>query len=256
MTEDEIIDRTDANYYAMAAALCTRHPLGEVRAKGGLLCAATPLPVAQFNVAFVTRPLDDGAGLLREAAAFFDERGVPFVVRIREGLDPAAERACEALGLAYSDTVPGMALTSLVAPPAPPDLEIRTARVGAALDEHRRVVTTAFGMPLEMAERLFTDTILTSRDMETYVGYVKGEAVATSVLLAFERVAGVYSVATLPEARGRGYGEAMTWQCVRRGAELGCVISALQASEMGRPVYERMGYRLVSSYRTFHRPGA
>jgi hypothetical protein len=36
---------------------------------------------------------------------------------------------------------------------------------------------------------------------------------------------------------------------------MGCVMAALQASEMGRPVYERMGFRLVSPYRTFHRPG-
>jgi GNAT superfamily N-acetyltransferase len=148
-----------------------------------------------------------------------------------------------------------MALARLIAPDVPAGLEIRTAREGPALDEHRRIVATVFGMPLEMVERLFTDAMMTSREIETYVGYVEGEAVATSALLAFERVAGVYSVATLPEARGRGFGEAMTWQCVRRGAELGCVISALQASEMGRPIYERMGYRLVSPYRTFHRPG-
>jgi hypothetical protein len=32
-------------------------------------------------------------------------------------------------------------------------------------------------------------------------------------------------------------------------------MSALQASAMGRPVYERMGFRLVSPYRTYHRPG-
>jgi predicted acetyltransferase len=66
--------------------------------------------------------------------------------------------------------------------------------------------------------------------------------------------AGIYNVATLPSHRKRGYGEAMTWRAVAGGAAAGCDVAILQASQMGRPIYERMGFRLVAPYRTFHRP--
>jgi predicted acetyltransferase len=67
-------------------------------------------------------------------------------------------------------------------------------------------------------------------------------------------VAGVYNVAALPSHRRRGIGEAMTWRSVARGREAGCTVAVLEASEMGRPVYERMGFRVVAPYRTFRRP--
>ena len=47
-------------------------------------------------------------------------------------------------------------------------------------------------------------------------------------------------VAALPAARGRGVGAAVTWAATLCQPELPAV---LVASDDGRPVYERMGYR-------------
>lgn len=46
-------------------------------------------------------------------------------------------------------------------------------------------------------------------------------------------------VATVPEARRRGFGEALTWQAAL--AEPG-LPAMLLSSDPGRPVYERMGF--------------
>ena len=91
---------------------------------------------------------------------------------------------------------------------------------------------------------------------ECYIGSVDGEAVATSTLVVTGTTAAVYNVATLESHRRRGLGEALTWHAVRAGAAMGCDVSTLQASAMGRPIYERMGYRYVAPYRTFHRAEA
>jgi predicted GNAT family acetyltransferase len=56
---------------------------------------------------------------------------------------------------------------------------------------------------------------------------------------------GVYNIATLEMARRRGYGAAMTARVVADGAADGCDVAILQASEMGRPIYERLGFRTV-----------
>jgi predicted acetyltransferase len=58
-------------------------------------------------------------------------------------------------------------------------------------------------------------------------------------------------VATRAKFRRRGVGEALTWHAVREGVAAGCRSATLQASEMGRPIYERMGFRLVAPYKTF-----
>jgi hypothetical protein len=39
-----------------------------------------------------------------------------------------------------------------------------------------------------------------------------------------------------------------------RGKEQGCTVAILQASEMGEPVYSRMGFRNVAPHKSFQRP--
>lgn len=253
MIEDEVIARADANFHYVWSIAATGHDGGEVRHHDGLLLTNTALEVAMFNQAIVTRPLTDPEAQLRDAAAYFDAAGMPFVVRVRDGLDAAAERACEALGMPYSDTVPGMALRDMRVPAPHEGIQIRTASSEREFDDFLLVASTVFDFPIELFKTVFSQRVLAMPDVECYVGYSGGKAIATSSLLISGRTAGIANVATDAAHRGRGIGEAMTWHCVRRGAEMGCVMAALQASEMGQPVYERMGFRVVSPWRTFHR---
>jgi hypothetical protein len=246
--------RADANYFESMRALTGAMDRGLVREFDGIVAINTGLPVAWLNTAFVTRPLTRPEQSIRDAIAFYDEQEAPFIVRLREGVDSAAERAAEAAGLPFRDTTPGLALEPIAADGPAPPLEIRVARDIETLRDHIDVVASSFDMPPQMAETMLHPRMLALLDAEAYVGYEGGVPVASSALMVSHRVAGVYNVGCLPSHRRRGFGEAMTWHAVRRGAALGCVMSSLQASEMGRPIYERMGYRLVSTYRSFVRP--
>lgn len=255
MDDSALAGLADANYFAAFRAMAVAAG-GRVRESGGVLSVATGAPVAFLNVAFVTGRLTDPERSLRDATQFFDALGLPFVVRVREGVDASAERAAEKLGMPYSDTVPGMALFPISAPPAvPPGLRVELISDETGLAAFHEVMAAGFSMPIEIAQLLVTPRTIGVPGLECYLGYVDGRAVAASTLCRFERTAGVYNVATLDSHRRRGLGEAMTWQAVTRGAAAGCDVAVLQASEMGRPVYERMGFRLVAPYRTFHRPG-
>lgn len=53
----------------------------------------------------------------------------------------------------------------------------------------------------------------------------------------------VWFVATTPAARGQGYSTALMAQAMADARERGRVTSTLQATDAGRPVYERLGYR-------------
>jgi hypothetical protein len=88
-------------------------------------------------------------------------------------------------------------------------------------------------------------------NVKLYLGLVGEEPACTSALCASGPVAGIYWVSTLPGLRGRGLGEAVTWSAVRGGMELGCRFASLQASDMGQPVYERMGFTTPLHYVCF-----
>jgi len=87
-----------------------------------------------------------------------------------------------------------------------------------------------------------------------YVGLYRGKPVAVSSLVMAGGFAGIYAVATLPEARGKGIGAAMTAHAMREGKKRGAREAALQASEMGYPVYRRLGFRTAFAYLRFDQP--
>ena len=253
MTDAELAARADANYAYAWRTVDGYAPRGEVVERDGVLLASCGLPVAQFNLVFVTGPLNDPVTAIAAAAAWFDERELPFVLRVREGVDAATERACEEQGLQFRDVLPGLVMRITVLPDPDARLAIRTATAGDSMQQHRQVLATAFGFPLEVAEAIFSTRLAEAPGCELFVGFVDGTPITSSALIMSDGVAGVYNVGCLPDARRQGYGEAMTWHAIRRGLQLGCDIASLQSSEMGRLIYERMGFRLVAPYRTFVR---
>lgn len=76
-----------------------------------------------------------------------------------------------------------------------------------------------------------------------YVAGHEGEAAACVVTAEAGSDCGIWWVATLPEARGQGLSTALMRQALADAAESGLQTSTLQASALGRPVYEKVGYR-------------
>jgi GNAT superfamily N-acetyltransferase len=76
-----------------------------------------------------------------------------------------------------------------------------------------------------------------------HLATLDGRAVATASLFLGAGVAGVYFVLTVPEARRRGIGGAITLAALHEARAMGFHTGVLQSSEMGEPVYRRLGFR-------------
>ena len=129
------------------------------------------------------------------------------------------------------------------APPPPDGLEITVVSDAAGLEIARDVGARGFEMPREFMNVLAAESMLDDPTVMMVIGSVDDVPVSTALVGVTGKTAGIYNVATPPEHRRRGYGEALTWAAVEEGNRLGCDHSTLQASPMGAPVYRRMGYR-------------
>jgi GNAT superfamily N-acetyltransferase len=129
--------------------------------------------------------------------------------------------------------------------PAVPGLEITEAVSAAEMNDFAAVVAAGFRLPEFVADFLCRamDQVRTL-DSVHYLGSLDGRPVATSSLMFGAGVAGIYNVATLEAARGRGIGRAITRAPLLEGRRRGYRAGILQASALGRPVYERLGFRI------------
>ncbi len=82
-------------------------------------------------------------------------------------------------------------------------------------------------------------------DLQHYIGYLGEVPVATSAVLYAVGVAGLYNVATLPEARGKGVGALISYAPFVDAKNRGYEFGILHSSRMGYPVYKQLGFEDV-----------
>lgn len=212
-----------------------------------LLMVETGAIIPTFNPVFVKRVPADAEALVRRAV----DRPVAGTLIVNPsvgGIDRLLDAAV-ACGLTRADPMPGMALATIDRlRPAPEELEIREPDSGRDWETYFRVLCERFGIALELVAPLTDPHIYDQPGMRAFLGYAGGEAVATALACETDGIAGVYNIATLPSFRGRGYGAAMSGHAAAWGRDRGAEVAVLQASAMGRPVYERMGFVEVVAY--------
>lgn len=213
----------------------------------------TGRPEAYTNHVLVTRLSEaDADATIDRLTAVMGRDGVPFVWWVMPSFSPSDLGArLERHGLVRDGTWPAHALSipELVEPPTVPGLEIRRVANGSDLDAYLGIVGQTLSPSAAFTGFLGDACRAIGFDQdapeEHVIGLLDGTPVATASLVVAGGTAGIYNVATLEAARRRGIGAALTAAAVRRGAERGMALSTLQASTMGRPIYERLGFRFV-----------
>lgn len=246
-----IVEAAEANYLDAWRLLAGNVSTGIVEDDDELLFAAGGGRIGYFNAAFIKPPTNPLACVAR-AASFFRGRGLPFVVRFREDDGVAdAIAACESEGLSAAGASPVMVADVDSMPPLDGSVTVR-ANDAATFGDHIETVAQGFGIPVKVLRSFFTPSLLEGGRFEAFTAYDESNApVSTAALIETPGVAGVYNVGTPEPFRRRGLGEATTRAVVDAGRRRGCTLATLQASDMGYPVYERMGFRTVARWLTF-----
>lgn len=242
------------NNAASLASIARMHPDGEVAHYGPVVLIATGSSWIFFNQIFVVRQ-GPASSVLRSAVDRMRQRGAPFMVSLRAGLDAGLMEVAAKQGLVKGDVIPAMAMVGLPEEvTSPPGLDIRRVGTIAGLNDHVGLVAEGFGETEDTVRDLLRPAILADARTACYVGYETGIAVTTALTYRTGSTLGIYNVATAPDRRRRGYAAAVTMSALAAGGRSGCRVAVLQASEMATALYGRIGFQVVSEYHPFAWP--
>lgn len=102
--------------------------------------------------------------------------------------------------------------------------------------------------------RSFLERILANPNCQSLAGVRDGAIVATGLATVNGPVGWVGMIFVDPSLRSRGFGRALTEAVCARLDAAGCATQALIASEYGRPLYEKMGFRIDAWYQMMEAP--
>ena len=116
-------------------------------------------------------------------------------------------------------------------------LEFKRVAEPAAFEAWSELFLNCFGYRIvpEILSRTY-------QEVEYYSVFLGEEAVGTALLFKTGEVVGIHSVGILPSQRRKGFAEEMMAFLLNRAIALGGVYATLQASAMGKGLYDKLGF--------------
>lgn len=213
------------------------------RDPGRLALADGESPLPFSNLVVVERPprTDEIEPLVAEIRAFYGGHpGGPCLLKSLFSLPDLTPFGCTLMG-----HPPVMLRLTAPLPALPPRIEIVRVHDDSTARDFEE--TLVLGFPAPMLQPFRAGCFLPPRALDApgwqhFVGYDNGRPVAAGSSFADDRLLRVENIAVMGDARGRGYGAAIT---VATMSLAPTVPATLVASDLGRPVYERLGFHAL-----------
>lgn len=250
----------EANLRDSFRVLAAHRPAGELREMDGVSIASAGVTFQMFNAAFLSAPVSSEVQMdlrVAQAAVYFAARNQRWAYWVcQDWLEDRPRRRLKQLfrkhQLHQAVELPGMLADQLLPPVRElPGMEILRVADDPVQEAFCTIGSLCFNVPLAWFREVFEGPTVW-RDFAAYVGYVNGEPVATAATVIGGGAVGVYNVATVPGHQRRGYGETvMRYALQQARLEHGLSRTILQSTPDGFQLYQRMGYRTVTSVVVF-----
>lgn len=251
-----IIDEIERTFYLDTFDFTTHFPGHVTKKDGDMMVFSTGVPADVLNG--VLGPCLDRSTMrarIAETMSFFRERRMPMSWFLGPSSGPEGlEGALAEQGMVPGTPLPGMAvdLDGISLSHPSPGIRVEEVTDTATLKICSRTAANGFQLPPEAADGYmnFVESYGFGPTRRWFLGYLDDRAASVALVVMHENVAAVYCVATLPEMRGKGLGKAVTLAAIMAAKKAGKKVAVLEASEMGQPVYEKLGFRVLCRLNT------
>ncbi len=210
-----------------------------------------PLPVRPLNELRVTGTVRDVRRVLKRATEFFAEVSTTWRVILSQDQLADWEATLQSAGFARELDIPVLVLPSDRRLPIDPTPGLVLHRVEGAEDLRRFQHT--FNEVSQDPDGYFWEKsqFLENPNLDFYLAELNGIPCATGIGQTEHGLTGIWGIVTSPRQRRQGVGSAVTRAVVEGGVTRGATGAHLWSSEMGFPVYRRLGFRHVENRVSF-----
>lgn len=250
--EDTYLRRFITNWCETNEAIARSLSADSIRADR-FWAADTRRPATYTNTATLIRPvLSDVEGLMGELESFF--AGRPGDSRETYIFSPWPTPNLRPHGWRLGGHPPLHILPQgRERPPLPDGFRIERVTTPEQLAAMERIAIEGypfFGFEGSPAGVLFAPPLLEETSIRIWLGLEGDRPVGAAVTSIAHGINQVMLIVTLPDVRGRGYGAALTWEASLAEPSLPAM---LLSSDLGRPVYDRMGYLPLVRFTVWYR---
>jgi GNAT superfamily N-acetyltransferase len=209
----------------------------------GIVMGITGWSSATFNAAIVQDSSVLSAARIDEISDVFIRAGVNFTIQVADpNPSPAVadllwqEGFTEVLSdpmMSFEGPLPATSLNS--------GLLIQRVFSQHDIDIYYQIVAEGFDLPPVIED--FVAVMLKMTECKHVIAWLNGNPVGAGTLVECAGVAGIYNVATVPDARGQGVATAVMHALHHYALADGYSGTALASSVMGLPLYRKLGYR-------------
>jgi ribosomal protein S18 acetylase RimI-like enzyme len=231
-----LYERMEANLLASWERYATGSSGAFVRRAPDVAVAVFPSPPERvvYNNALLSRGLDQARvdSAIRALEQLYASAGVDGYAVWAHESEPASIACLEAHGYHVDTATRAMAMSlDAIQIPQP----------------HPRLTSTDWPHYVQVLGELGApEGVLSNMDPTDFhaaVGCVDGQRVAAAIAYDYGGDSGIYNVGTMPHARRRGLGTALTAQLLHDARQRGCTTASLQATEMAEHLYAEVGFR-------------
>ena len=228
-----------------ALALCFRAaPNYEARLTQHASLILSGEPVADLNFAI----LDAGSQAedrLREFGQVLQARNIPAIAFLTDDVSDQLAPVARDLGLKGVGHAPIMMYRPDGARFDSGRFEVERVRNQEGLTEANRVMAGAYGIPVESVDRTYGPMALDGPGVEMFLARENGKAICSVSTTRTGSTVGIWAMGTLPEHQRKGAGRALLNHVIADHRGRGADLFYLGATEAGKPLYERIGFRTV-----------